>query len=89
MRGCPERARDDPSSPSCSVAERDIALPVLQMLVEAHAMPAVAQNAGERRLAHLDRLPAHVGAVQLQQVERIQERTRLVLTAAQGGRPSN
>jgi hypothetical protein len=56
---------------------------VLQMLVQAYAVPALPQDAGERRLADLDWLPAYVGAVQLQQVERIQERLRLVLTVAQ------
>jgi len=45
------------------VVEHDITLRMLQMLVEAHAMPAFAKDAGECRLANLDRLPPHVGAV--------------------------
>jgi hypothetical protein len=60
---------------------------VLQMLVEAHAVAALTQDAGQRRLANFDWLAAHVDAVQLQQVERIQERLRLVLPAAQNVEP--
>ena len=44
-------------------------LRMLHVLVQAHTWPARAKDAGERRLAHLDRLSAHVGTVQLQQVE--------------------
>ena len=58
--------------------EHDGALGMLQVLVQAHARPALAQDAGQRRLAHLDRLSAQVVAVQLQQVEGVEERLRLV-----------
>ena len=43
------------------------------MLVQTHAVPALAQEAGERRLARLDRLSPHIKAVHLQQVEGEQE----------------
>jgi hypothetical protein len=38
------------------------------------------QDAGERRLAHLNRLAPHVGAIQLQQVEGVEERRQALLT---------
>ena len=63
---------------------------MLQVLVQAHTRPALAQDAGQRRLAHLDRLPAQVVAVQLQQVEGVEERLRLVPAVAEqleGGQP--
>src|SRR4051812_35810908 len=40
--------------------------------------PALAQDARQRRLTHPDRLPPQVRPVQLQQVEGIEERLRLV-----------
>src|SRR4051812_36539472 len=36
---------------------------VLQVLVQAHAVPCLAQDTSECRFANLDRLPPHVGAV--------------------------
>jgi hypothetical protein len=51
---------------------------VLQLLVQAHAVAAFPQDAGQRRLAYLDGLPAEVRAVQLKQVEGVEERSRLV-----------
>ena len=42
---------------------------MLEVLVKAYTVATLAQDAGQCRLADLDRLPAHVGAVQLQQVE--------------------
>ena len=42
----------------------------LPSAVEAHPMPAFAQDASECRLANLDGLPPHFGTVQLQQIER-------------------
>ena len=42
---------------------------MFEVFVESHAVSALAQDAGQGRLAHLDRLPAHVGAVKLQEVE--------------------
>jgi hypothetical protein len=43
---------------------------------------ALAQDAGQRSLAHLDRLSAQVRAVQHQQVEGVRERLRLVPVVA-------
>ena len=43
-----------------------------------HTWPALPQDAGQRRLAHLDRLPPKVRAVQLQQVKGAKEGRRLV-----------
>ena len=37
----------------------------IRVLVESHALPAFAQDAGQESLGHLDRFPAHVGAVEL------------------------
>ena len=54
------------------------ALRVLKMLVQAHAGAALPQDARQRRPAHLDRLPPKVIAVQLQQVEGVEECLGLV-----------
>ena len=51
---------------------------MLQVFIQAHAVPGLAQDARQRRLADLDRLPPQVRAVELQQVEGIQKRLRLV-----------
>jgi hypothetical protein len=51
---------------------------MLKVLVQAHSGTALAQDARQRRLAHLDRFSAQVCAVQLQQVEGIQEGLGLV-----------
>ena len=48
---------------------------------------ALAQDARQRRLADLDRLAPQVGAVQLQQVEGIEEGVDLVAAAAQDVEP--
>ena len=48
------------------------------MLVQAHAVPALAQDAGQRRFAHFDRLTPQVRAVQLQKVEGVEERLSLI-----------
>ena len=58
-----------------------------QVLVEPHARSALAQDARQRRLARLNRLAAQVGAVQLQQVEGIEEGVHLVPAAAQDVEP--
>jgi hypothetical protein len=47
------------------------------------AVAALAQDAGQRGFAHFDRLSAKVGTVQLQQVERIEDRIGPVLPAAE------
>src|SRR5262245_10166986 len=53
-----------------------------KMLVELETCPAPAQLAGERRLAGLDRLAPQIHAIQLQEVEGVEERpARVVLTA--------
>ena len=62
-----------PSQPSWQRAGKRQAAVVLEVLVEAHAQPALAQNAGQRRLAHLQRLTAQIRAVQIEQVEGIEE----------------
>ena len=54
-----------------------------QVLVEAQAGLGLAQDARQRRLAGLERLAPQVGAVQLQQVEGVEERRCLVAAAAQ------
>jgi hypothetical protein len=53
---------------------------VLQVLVQAHTWSALAQDARQGGLAHFDRLPAQIGAVQLQEVEGVQEGVGLVPT---------
>jgi len=67
-----------PPAPSCRRAGRQRHPRVLQVFIQAHAVPGLAQDARQRRLADLDRLPPQVRAVQLQQVEGIQKRLRLV-----------
>jgi hypothetical protein len=57
------------------------------MLIEADAGTRLAQDACQRRLSHLEGLPAHVGAVQLEQVERIEEGFDLVPPPAQDIEP--
>ena len=51
---------------------------VLQVVVQAHPRSALPQFAGQSGLAHLDRLLAQIGAIQLQQVEGVEEGLRLV-----------
>ena len=46
-------------------------------------MPSLPQGCPQRRLAHLDGLAAQVRAIQLQQVEGIQERIWLVPASAE------
>jgi hypothetical protein len=53
------------------------------MLVEPHARSALAQGAGQGRFAGLDRLATEICAIQLQEVEGIEESLRLVAAAAQ------
>jgi hypothetical protein len=68
------------------VAEHHITLRVLQVLVQAHAVAGLAQDAGECRLAHLDGLPSQICAVQLKQVETGRQRRRTpLLTSKQSG----
>jgi hypothetical protein len=42
------------------VLEHNGALRVLQVFIQAHAVTALAQDAGQRRLAHFDRFPPQV-----------------------------
>ena len=60
---------------------------MFQVLVQPQARSALAQDARQRRLADLDRLAAQVGAVQLQQVEGVEEGVGLVAAAAQDVEP--
>jgi hypothetical protein len=46
---------------------------VVKVLVQAHTWSTLAQDAGKRRLANLERLLAQVLAVQLQEVKGVQE----------------
>ena len=49
--------RDNPLQPHLAgVAEHHITLRVLKVVIQPNAWAALAQDAGERRLAHLDRL---------------------------------
>ena len=63
--------------------EHDIALGVLQVLVQAHTRSALAKDARQRRLTHLNRLTPQARAVQLQQVEDVEERAGLVAPVAE------
>ena len=60
---------------------------VRQVLVEAQARPALTQDARERRLPRLDRLAPQIRAVELEQVEGVEEGVRLVAAAAQDVEP--
>ena len=60
-----------------------MAFRVRQVLVEAQARPALTQDARERRLPRLDRLAPQIRAVELEQVEGVEEGVRLVAAAAQ------
>jgi dsRNA-specific ribonuclease len=60
------------------VLEDSDAIRVLKVFVQPHAVPGLAQDARQRRLAHRDRLPPQVRPVQLQQVEGIEESLRLI-----------
>jgi hypothetical protein len=51
--------------------EHNGTLRVFYMLVQTHTRPALPQDARQRRLAHLDRLPPEVSPVQLQQINGI------------------
>jgi hypothetical protein len=53
------------------------------VLVQAHAVAAFPQDAGQHRLAHLDWLATQVRAVQFQQVKGIEERLGLVPASAE------
>jgi hypothetical protein len=66
--------------------DRDAAV-VLKVFIQAHAVAAFPQDAGQRRLANLDRLAAQVRAIQLQQVKGVQERLGLVLSPAEHMEP--
>ena len=56
---------------------------VLQVLVWPHAVPALPQDAGQCRLAHFDGFSAYARAVQLRQVEDVEERAGLVAPVAE------
>ena len=70
--------------------ENDGALRVFEVLVEAHTWSALPQDACQRRLSHLDRFPTQVRAVELQQIEGVEESLRLgppVPEQLEGGQP--
>jgi hypothetical protein len=60
------------------VPEHDLAVVVLDVIVEANAVASLGQHAGESRLAHLKRLAPQVVTFKLDQVEGIQEDVRVV-----------
>jgi hypothetical protein len=51
---------------------------VPKVLIQPHAVAALPQDAGERRLAHLDRLSTQIRSVELHQIEGAEEPQRLV-----------
>ena len=53
--------------------EHGLAVGMLQVLVQPHPMPRLAQDAGQRGLAHLKRLSPQVIAVKLQEIEGVEE----------------
>ena len=61
LRSSPSASRRSPPVPLASVREHDVALVTLEILVEPHAVAALAQDARRRCLAHLKR-PAGAGA---------------------------
>ena len=69
------------------VLEHDHALRMFKVFVQPQAWSALAQDARQGRLARLDRLAPQIGAVQLQQVEGIEEGVRLVAAMAQDVEP--
>jgi len=60
------------------VKEDERALLVVEVLVEAQARRRPPEEARERRLAHCERVPAHVLAVKLDQVESKEEHAPIV-----------
>ena len=56
---------------------------MLEVLVQAYAVAGLAEDADQRGLAHLDWLPAQIGAVEFEQVEGIEKGVSLVPPAAQ------
>jgi hypothetical protein len=58
-------------------------LGMLHVLFQAQPRSALTQDAGQGRLADLDRLPPKVRPVQLQQIEGVQKRLRLIPAVAE------
>ena len=88
MGPCPNPAASeplghDPLGPELAgVVEHDASLRALQVLSQPHPWPALTQDARQRRLPYLDRLPPKVRAVQLQQVGLVPVAGRLKLRSA-------
>ena len=80
----PQTLETIPSSPILQASEHGHAVVMRQVLVQAYARPARAQDAGERRLANLERFSAQVGPVEFQQVEGVEEGVRLPSSPAHG-----
>src|SRR5262249_19711956 len=69
-----EALRHDALQPHLAgVAEHDIAVLMLKMLVELHASPGLAQHRGERRLTDFERLASQIPPVEFEEVEGEQE----------------
>ena len=60
---------------------------MLQVLVQPHPVPNLAQDAGQRGLTHFKGLSAQVLTVKFQQIKGVQERLGLILTAAEDIKP--
>jgi hypothetical protein len=59
------------------VREHERAVRLVEVLVEAQARRGTREEARERGLSHRERVAPQVGAVQLDQVERIEEHLRV------------
>jgi hypothetical protein len=57
------------------MAKNNLAVVVLQVLIQPQTRTCLGQHGGERGLANLERVPAQVVAIQLDQVEWIEEHT--------------
>ena len=71
-----------PSSPILQAWRKTISPSSFQMLVEANAGSSLGQRRRERGLAHLQRVAAQVVAVQLDQVEGVEEHGAVVAAVA-------
>jgi hypothetical protein len=60
------------------VTEHHLTVIVLKVLIQLQARTGLGQDGGERRLAHLKRVAAEIVAVQLDQVEGVEEDGRVV-----------
>jgi hypothetical protein len=82
----PDRWRDPSlleTIPSkAGVAEDEIGIGVLQVLIQTHPWRLLRRMLARVAFTHLDRLPPKVPAVELQEVESVQKRQRLIPAVA-------